>query len=81
MKRAQMFEYIDQFVAEANEPPSLVGVHNQSALVVQQPVVEIDDALHEGGGKCSDAAVVEQVDAAGLWQRRASIAGRRRETE
>src|SRR6185312_17313338 len=59
-------EYIDQLVAKADEAPGLVGVHDQSALAVQKPIVEIDDALHEGGGKGSDAAVVEQVDAAGL---------------
>ena len=54
---------VDQLVGQAAESPGLVGVHHQLALVVQQPVVEIDHALHERRREGADAAVVEQVDA------------------
>ena len=38
-------EDVDQLVGEAREAPGLVGMHDERAVVAQEPVIEIDHAL------------------------------------
>src|SRR5947209_4846872 len=40
-------------------------MHHEVAVVVQQPVVEVDHAADELRREDADAAIVEQIDAAG----------------
>ena len=62
MKRAQDVEGVDQLGVEPPEAPSLVGVDDAVAFVVQEPVIEIDDASQKLRRKDPDAAVIEQID-------------------
>ncbi len=41
-------------------------MHDEIVIAVQEPVVKVDNALHELWRKDSDAAIVEQIDSGRL---------------
>src|SRR5262245_58842021 len=59
-------ERIDQLAREGLEAPGLVGVHQRGVVAAARPVIEVDHAAHEFGGEDTNAAVVEEIDAAAL---------------
>ena len=50
MKRAQMLS-VSMRSRDSLRNPSFVGVHDEIVVAAQQPVIEIDDAAHDFGGK------------------------------
>ncbi len=55
-------ERVDQVAREPAEAPGFVGVHDEIVIAVQEAVIEIDDAAHEGRRKNADAAIIEEID-------------------
>ena len=60
-------ERVDQFAGKLAEAPGFVGVHDEIVVVVQQPVIEIDNAAHELRRENADAAVIQQIDPRRFW--------------
>src|SRR5262249_29692074 len=53
---------VDDLAAEPTKAPSLVSMHYEICIALEQPGVEINDAAHELRGKDTDAAIIEQID-------------------
>src|ERR1700737_3395754 len=55
-------ERLDHLATQALEPPGLVCTHDEIVISAQEPVIKVEDAAHELGGKYPNEAIVQQID-------------------